>query len=153
MRLEAGPLLAWVSPCGGLLDFSRLDVPDGPPRPVLRRAVPGPGDPSWLAVEPRLDGAGPPARLLDRSPLSARLALGDPPTVIRYELTGEGLLIGVTPSGAMGRLLVRLDRDTPPGAVEPLEGTPAPEHLSEDELAFGLARPVSLLIRTDAPTT
>jgi len=141
MPLETERLLAWVSPCGGLLDYSSLDG-GGPPRPVLRRAVPAPAEPGWLAAEVALDEhAG--ARLLDRTPVSARLAVGA--LVIRYELTGAGLVIG-TAGSAEGSLRVRLDVWTPASAVVPREGTPAPETSAEGELGWSLSAPISMLI-------
>lgn len=143
MPLETDRLLAWVSPCGGLLDYSSLD-PGGPPRPVLRRAVPAPAEPGWLAAEVALDAdTGAETRLLDRTPVSARLAVGG--LVIRYELTDAGLVIA-TAGSATGSLRVRLDVWTPASAVAPRAGTPAPETSAEGELGWALSTPVSLLV-------
>lgn len=141
MPLETDRLLAWVSPCGGLLDYSSLD-PGGPPRPVLRRAVPAPAEPGWLAAEVALDEHAQ-ARLLDRTPVSARLAVGS--LVIRYELTDAGLVIA-TAGSATGSLRVRLDVRTPASAVAPRAGTPAAETSAEGELGWSLSTPVSLLV-------
>lgn len=161
MKIETDRLLAWVSPCGGLLDFSVLD--GDAPRPLLRRAVPSPARPAWLALEVRFDDVDTHngVRLLDRTPVSARLALGrggapgGGALVIRYELNESGLAIE-TAGVVAGTLRLRLDGSSPRPTIEsagstrgPTSSGPTctgPADTGPGELIWNLAEPVSLFV-------
>lgn len=132
IRLESASLIAWVTPlAGGLLDLSRRDTPA--PVAMLRRSPPEPDRPAWLALRARL---APPFesaesarwRLLDRTPLSARLGYdpGDGSAcTIRYELTPDAMLVELAAdptgrTGLAGAVLINGVRDST--VIEPLRG-------------------------------
>ncbi|USN99943.1 MAG: hypothetical protein H6810_04580 [Phycisphaeraceae bacterium] len=133
-RIEAGALVAWVSPLGGgLVDLSRLT--GATPETLLERSPPEIDDPAWLAGRLRLDGiAGADDavwRILDRTPLSARLRLDTEsgPITIRYELTPDALLVELDvmfgePQPLAGAYLLR--RPGPGLEISPVRGFGSP---------------------------